>query len=848
MNKTIQTWMVVLLGSATICASGNAYAANKKIAAAANKTIAAATNKTIATAANQRITASKTTADTLSTEYRETLETAVVSATRATATTPIAYTNVSKSTLEKKNQGTDLTYLLMGTPSLLTTSDAGAGIGYTSLRIRGTDATRINVTANGIPINDAESHSVFWVNMPDFASSVQNLQIQRGVGTSTNGSGAFGASINLQTATLPYLPYGEIHFSGGSFGTHKETVRFGTGLIGEHWSLDGRLSDIGSNGYLERAAASMQSYYLQGGYYNGRTTLRLILFGGQEETYHAWNYSTQAQMDAFGRRFNSCGYMGIQMADGSFYQPDIDYDYGIEEAQSLLQQGGKFVYYDDQTDNYLQTNAQLLLTHQLNQNWTLNAGLHYTKGDGYYQEYKLDRKLVEYGLYPYLDADGNTIQRSDLVRKKAMDNHFGGLVASALYDTDRMHLAIGGGANHYDGDHFGQVLWIKNYQGALNPDDHYYFNTGRKTDANVYTKAEYDFIPGLTGYADLQYRYLHYTIDGQNDKWAGEDLQQLSIDEVFHFFNPKAGLNWTPTSNQRLFASVSVAHKEPTRNNYTDGYLTEHPKSERLIDYELGYTYNGDFGQSVMTGNRWYLSGNLYYMDYRDQLVLTGELNEIGEPVAANVPESYRAGIELMGGIHCGFGLHWDWNATLSRNRILHFNETLYGYDTDWNELPALEIQHGTTHLAFSPEILLNNRIGYQWKGLEITLETQYVGQQYMSNADIPAHRLDDYCISNLNLSWTFHPRNLKSLRIGATVYNLFNEMYANNGWASSDYTGHLPGTSTTTNPATAARTTATPATRTATSATPVMDLRNNYTGYAVQAGTNVLVYLSLMF
>mgnify|MGYP002962382788 FL=1 len=660
--------------------------------------------------------------------------------TRATGTTPVAFTNVGKEQLKKQNFGQDLPYLLSMIPSAITTSDAGAGIGYTTLRVRGTDGTRINVTANGIPINDAESHTVFWVNLPDFASSVKDMQVQRGAGTSTNGAGAFGASINMQTGDFSLKPYAEFNGSYGSFNTHKETVKAGTGLIDGHWSFDARLSNISTDGYLDRAEVGLNSYYLQGGYYNDNTSVKLITFAGKERTYHAWNYATKAQMEAFGRRFNSCGYMYVADKNGGIHQPDIDYDYGIEEAGELLKDGGNFHYYDDQTDNYVQKNYQLLVNHNFNTRWNLNVGLHYTKGDGYYQEYKDGRKLVEYGLKPY-ELAGETVKKSDLIRKKGMDNWFGGGIFSVNYNHNRLHASLGGALNRYDGDHFGKVLWVKNYLGSLDPDRDYYRNNATKNDGNIYLKANYELGKGLSAYADMQYRHITYKMNGENDKWnsAVHALQHLDIDEKFDFFNPKAGLSWQINRNHRLYGSFSVAHKEPTRNNYTDGLLTDPPKAERLFDYELGYTFS----------NSWlHLGANFYYMDYKDQLVLTGELNEIGEAVAANVPDSYRMGIELTGGLKLSCGFQWDINATLSRNRIKNFVETLYGYDEDWNELPGVKIDHGTTHIAFSPDFILSNRFGYAYKGLEVSLQSQYVSKQYMSNMDIEDHLLDAYFVS----------------------------------------------------------------------------------------------------
>ena len=705
--------------------------------------------------------------------------------TRATGTTPVAFTNMNKDQLKTQNFGQDLPYLLSMTPSAITTSDAGAGIGYTTLRVRGTDGTRINVTANGIPINDAESHNVFWVNLPDFASSVKDMQIQRGAGTSTNGAGAFGASINMQTGDFSLKPYAELNGSYGSFNTHKETVKVGTGLINDHWSFDARLSNISSDGYIDRASVGLNSYYLQGGYYNDNTSVKLITFGGKERTYHAWNYASKEEMKEYGRRYNSCGYM---------YTDD----------------NGTAHYYEDQTDNYVQKNYQLLFNHNFTSAWNVNAGLHYTKGDGYYQEYKDNRKLVEYGLLPY-EHDGETVKKSDLIRKKAMDNWFGGGIFSVNYKGSRLHASLGGGLNRYDGDHFGKVLWVKNYIGTLDPDKDYYRNNATKNDGNLYLKADYELCDGLNAYADLQYRHISYKMYGQNDKWnsvTGDGLQQLAIHEKFDFFNPKAGLSWQINRNNRVYGSFSVAHKEPTRNNYTDGKFTEHPKAERLFDYELGYTF----------ANSWLnLGANLYYMDYKDQLVLTGELNEIGEAVAANVPDSYRMGIELMAGLKLPCGFQWDINATLSRNRVENFTETLYE-----NEDPAGEkwsTYLGDTHIAFSPDFLLNNRFGYTYKGFEASLQSQYVSKQYMSNLDCKDHILDAYFVSNLSLSYTFALPKIKSITVGCTIYNLFNEEYENNGYAGSGFY-YEDG----------------------------QKVRYNYAGYAAQAGTNVLGHISLRF
>ena len=486
-------------------------------------------------------------------------------------------------------------------------------------------------------------------------------------------------------------------------------------------------------------------------------------------------------MKKYGRRFNSCG----------MYTDD----------------DGHIRFYKDQTDNYLQMNYQLLLNHTFSAAWNLNAALHYTKGDGYYQEYKEDRSLKEYRLHPFM-YDGKEVEKSDLIRQKKMDNHFGGGVFSVNYRNEKLDASLGGALNYYDGWHFGRVIWVKNYIGELLPDHEYYRNKAKKTDGNLYLKANCNLVAGLNAYADLQYRYINYKIHGDNDKYDynTDGLQKLAVNDHFNFFNPKAGLNWDIDSNNRVYASFSVAQKEPTRNNYTDGNADEYPKAEKLYDYELGYTYR----------NTWLSAGvNFYYMDYKDQLVLTGELNEIGEAMARKVPDSYRTGVELMLGVKPCRWFQWDINGTLSKNRVKNFTEKLY--EDEWKN--PIEVEHGNTPIAFSPDFILNNRFSFSHKGFEAALQSQYVSKQYMSNAKQAEQTLDAYFVSNLNLAYTFQLRHVKSVTVGFTIYNLFNEKYENNGYARSGYT--------------------------------LKDgkpERYNYAGYAAQAGTNVMGNLSIRF
>ncbi len=677
-----------------------------------------------------------------------------VLANRATATTPVAFTNVTKSELDRANDGRDMPYLLGMTPSLLATSDAGTGMGYTGLRIRGSDAQRINITTNGVPVNDAESHNVYWVNMPDIASSVRDVQIQRGAGTSANGAGAFGGSVNLITDAPSYDPYAEFAGSYGMYNTNKQTLRVGTGLLGEHWSADARLSHAGTDGYIDRAFSKLWSYFGQAAYVNGGTNVRLLAFGGKEQTYMAWDYASREQMEEYGRRYNPCG--------------------------EYTDSDGKTAYYPNQTDNYVQHNFQLHWGQDIGSDWHLNVALHYTKGDGYYEQYKTRRTLIEYGLEPFTLEDGTVVKKSDLIRDKSLRNGFGGGIFSLNWHHGRVHATFGGALNNYRGHHSGTVEWVRNYVGALNPSQEYYRHLGEKLDGNIYARANVDAGHGITAFADLQYRGIHYTIKGTSDTYDYNTSapQQLDIDKRYNFFNPKVGVNWASTDGRhRAFASWSVAHKEPTHDNFTDADPGHEPKAERMFDYEVGYT----FKHSIFTGGV-----NLYWMDYRNQLVLTGQLSDTGNAMSVNVPDSYRAGIELQAAVRPVKWFDWQINATLSRNRIKNFVE--YIYEDEWTNPIAVDC--GDTPIAFSPDFTLNNAFNFHWRGLDASLESHYVSKQYMTNAHIEEQTLPHYFYSNLSAGWTFRGLlGLKEVRLGATVYNVFNAKYESNGYAGSGYT-----------------------------------------------------------
>ena len=684
-----------------------------------------------------------------------------VVSTRATKKTPMAFTNMDKEQLKAVNFGQDVPYLLSLTPSVTMTSDAGNGIGYTSLRIRGTDPSRINITANGIPLNDAESAQLYWVNMGDFASSVQSMQIQRGVGTSTNGAGAFGATLNMQTENIGMEPFVGLDLSGGSYYSHKETLRFGTGLIKDHWGIQGRLSNIGSKGYLDRASTKLNSYFLQAGYFGENTMVKFITFNGVEETYHAWNYTSKYEQSLFGRTYNSCG---------EYYDAD-----------------GNTRYYDDQTDNYHQQNYQLIWNQRLGQVLSLNAALHYTKGKGYYEEYKRKRTLFEYELDPQM-----TWAVSDLVRQKKMDNDFYGAVASLVYDNhENLQATFGGGWNRYEGDHFGLVKWVKAPVTPIQPNSPYYFDKTKKTDFNVYGKVTYDLLSGLNAFVDLQYRHVGIKMDGPTDEIDWDIYERIVYDmkQSYDFFNPKFGLNYDITPNHKAYISYAIAHKEPTRNNFQNNLnaAMELPKAERLNDLEVGYKYQSKVFSA---------GANLYWMDYKDQFVLTGEIDKIGEAITRNMPKSYRLGIELEAAVKPIDWFRWDVNATWSKNRVKDITVKL---------ADGSVANLGNQPLAFSPEWIANNIFTFNYKGMKASIQSQYISKQYMTNTGFESYRtlddndkpvdvgmmLDGHFVTNIDLSYNFKlPKlGMKDAAIGVTLYNLFSAEYDNNGWAAPAYT-----------------------------------------------------------
>ena len=695
-----------------------------------------------------------------------------VSSTRASKKTPMAFTDMNRDQIQQVNHGQDVPYLLSLTPSVTVTSDAGNGIGYTSIRIRGTAPERINITANGIPMNDAESAQLYWVNMGDFASSVQSMQIQRGAGTSTNGAGAFGATINMQTENIGTVPFVGIDVSGGSYGSHKETVRFGTGLLAGHWGVQGRLSDIGSDGYLDRARTRLNSYFLQGGYFGDNTVVKFITFNAIEKTYHAWDYTSKYEQSLYGRTFNSCGIMAR------------DANYNPTE------------YYDNQTDNYQQQNYQLIWTQRFNRLLNLNAALHYTKGQGYYEQFKESAKLKSY--LPL--TSGESGMKSDLVRQKRMDNDFYGAVASLNLDNKAgLEATLGGGWNRYDGDHFGRIVWMKEAPKALTADYEYYRDNAKKTDFNVYGKASYTFWRGLGGYVDLQYRHICYKMQNPADWYDAAITADYLIHDKFNFFNPKVGLNYQITPHHRVYASYAIAHKEPTRNDYENNidqttFTCLPMKAERLNDLEVGYKYQSE---------RFLAGANFYWMNYKDQFVLTGQLNDIGEAVAMNVPKSYRIGAEIEAAWKPVDWFRWDLNATFSKNRVKDAMVTLDDGKTS--------VSLGDTPLSFSPDFIFNNIFTFTYKGMNASIQSRYVGKQYLTNTGFDTMTgydengnettesmvLNGAFTTNVDLSYSFSLRKagIKEATIGVMFYNIFNTQYDTNGWAAPAYKQRPDGT-----------------------------------------------------
>ena len=680
---------------------------------------------------------------------KTTLDEFEVTTNRVGEKSPVAHENISKEEIEVNNHGVDLPILLDQATSVVSTSDAGAGVGYTGIRVRGSDATRVNITINGIPFNDAESQGAYWVNMPDISSSTDDIQIQRGVGASSTGASAFGASINLSTLSTinANKPYGEISNSYGSFNTLKNTIKLGTGLIDGKWNFEGRLSKVASDGFIDRASSDLNSYYLSGSYLGEKTSIQAVVFSGQEVTYQAWN--------------------GIPL---SFLENNSDSGKTYNPYE-----------YENEVDNYNQSHYQLHFTNKPNKNLKLNASLHYTRGIGYFEQYKgigqnaslnyfSQESLSDYGLQDVITNSGDTISETDLIRRRWLDNHFYGIVYSAEYNADNFQFTLGGGANQYLGGHYGEVIWAQ-YASNSNIRHRYYDNDATKNDINVYGKLNYDLNSNFSAYVDLQQRFVSYDFTGLDQD--GSELDQTS---EISFFNPKFGFNYSLNEKTSLYAFAGLGNKEPSRDDFTESTPNNRPSHESLLDIELGYRY---FSETVS------FSANFYNMQYNNQLILTGELNDVGSAVRVNIPDSYRRGLELTGSFQLMDKLLWRVNATFSENKIAEFNEFIDNWDTGVKD----SVTHTNTNIAFSPSITGGSQLIFtpfnsvENGKLDLALVTKYVGDQFIDNTSSEYAKLDAYLVNDFRVSYTVKTKIFKEIVISSWVRNLFNQNYISNAW-----------------------------------------------------------------
>ena len=672
------------------------------------------------------------------------LEQVYLNGVRVAADSPITHSNLTKQDLAKRNLGQDIPVLLNYLPGVVTTSDAGAGVGYTGIRVRGSDATRVNVTINGIPYNDSESQGTFWVNLPDFASSIESLQLQRGVGSSTNGSGSFGASLNIDTDRSSKEAYAQIANSYGSFDTRKHSVKFSTGLLNDRVEISGRVSNITSDGYIDRASSDLKSYFLQGSYKTDNTFIKALVFGGREVTYQSW-FGIDEQTLNTNPTFNPAGM------------------YSDED--------GTVRFHQNQVDDYDQDHYQLIWNERYNNNWSTSATLNYTKGSGFFEEYKEDAALDFHGLLP-ITIDGETSAESDLVRRRWLENNFYALSANANYKDENWDTTTGVFYSYYQGLHFGEVIWATNFTGP-NLGDRYYFGTGDKHELTTFSKASYKINNSWSVFGDLQMRIVNYKTAGLTS-----DKVNMVVDEQYEFFNPKFGASYSLNPGNQLYVSYGRASREPRRSDFEQGVFTP----EILDDYELGWRFTGENNT---------LSANLYYMDYKDQLVLTGQLDDSGGFIRETSGNSYRAGLEVEGDFRVLQQLHVRPNIALSSNKNKDYTTSRDG------ELVNL----GTTNISFSPSFIAGNSIDYSpTQNLQVALLSKYVGEQYLGNIDSQTSKLDAYFLNDFSVNYTITNLSFaKSLVLQGLVNNIFDVKYISNGYFYTyDDDFSTPGTVTT--------------------------------------------------
>jgi iron complex outermembrane receptor protein len=689
----------------------------------------------------------------------------IVRATRANEKSAATYKNIDKAEIERNNFGQDLPFILNNTPGVVVTSDAGAGVGYTGIRVRGSDASRVNVTINGIPYNDGESQGIFWVNMPDFASSVDNIQIQRGVGTSTNGAGAFGGSLNIQTAAPSENAYAELNNTFGSFNTLKNTVKIGTGLIDNKWSFDGRLSRIKSDGFVDRGASDLKSFFLSGAYHGKTDLLRINIFGGTEKTYQAWSGVPEAKLRG--------DLAGLQ----THFDNNKDYLYYTDADRDNLFNSDNRKYnqftYKDQNDNYAQNHYQALYAKQFNEQFSFNGALHYTEGKGYYEEYKNQQKFSKYGL-PNANAGGIDVTKTDLIRRRWLDNDFYGVTYAFNYNPKSdLNFTLGGAYNQYRGKHFGQVIWAQ-YASTATNDYHYYDGKGNKDDFNTYAKVNYSPISQLSLFADLQYRNVKYDITGLD-----KNRNPLDFHNNYNFFNPKFGATYFVNDQSNIYASFSVANKEPNRDDFTNlktGLAV--PKAENLNNIEAGYRVkNSDFNVGI----------NVYGMFYKDQLIFTGEVNDGGDPYRQNVDKSSRIGIELDGSYIISSKFAVNANAALSRNKIKNYIDYVSEYDANFDLINVQATTYANPDISFSPNTVLFGELVYKpLSGLAVAFQSKYVSKQFMDNTQNDSRKLDAYWVNNARIGYDFSLKGIKNINIGLLANNIFNKKYESNGYTYS--------------------------------------------------------------
>ena len=675
-----------------------------------------------------------------------------VLSTRAKDDSPYAYENLTLYELNKNNTGKDIPYLLDFTPSVTITSDAGGGIGYTGIRIRGSDANRINVTINGIPYNDAESHGVFWVDLPDIASSTNTIQIQRGVGSSTNGGGAFGGTISIKTGTPSEKAYVDYGTSMGSFKTFKNTLNLNSGLLKQHWNFALRLSKITSDGYVDRAFSNLWSYYAAATYFTKKTSFQFINFSGKEKTYQSWWGTPESRV------LNDLNGMQKVIINNGFDE---------EQKDNLLSSGRTYNYYtyENEIDDYQQDHYQFHFNHDISNSANLHFALHYTYGRGFYEQFRKNDPLSNY-FNDYENIYTN------LVRRRWLDNDFFGFTYSYFKRTTKTELTIGGAYNIYKGDHFGKIISTGIPNMVLkNP---YYFSKSNKKDGNIFIKSDWSLNYKLKLFADMQIRNYSHNSDGSDN-----DRSVIDFDSKNIFFNPKIGFNFklNPTSN--IYSSVSIANREPIRIDFLDSY--EKPKHETLYDFEFGYNINYKLG---------FFKTNLYWMEYKNQLITTGELNDVGGYIRTNAKKSRRVGLEILNRIIIK-KFNISSSLTLSKNFVYDFNEILYDYGNDFNQYNIIKKTYSKSNIAFSPEITGYNNLEYKTlKNVTTSFKTKYVGKQYLDNTSNTNRSINSYLINSLDVEARLNVKGLKKLFIKFSINNIFNKMYSSNGYTFGYYAG----------------------------------------------------------